>query len=1009
MVRTSSRRAASRRTSSRVAKVVEETRKEKTSGRPTRSSRRGRRASPEPTPAVTTTTTNRKKKASDDEKATVDESEEEEDDDDEDALGNGDVDFSIEYSPKLLKVGAEVFIRNTPNVSIRDKDLVGKKGIIKKVDSSHGKASMWYVVEIYNETAAKTRSSKKANNDNNNNREEFFLANSLVPASMDGSPRNFMPDSEVKAMSGRGRRKKKKNPAEEEGNIALDNVPKKNWIGKQIVFAAGRYEGENAWILGHGSGLVHLIMGDDEPNAAPIIVSRMSKQLVVVPEENEEIEPFEPEEYVGKEGIVNDGYGLDDRAYVANHGNGYLLVQLKGERPYTVLKVKNQFTIDSGNDSIDGAKSAGSKKNKNGNDDDGAEPKSKRRKTSNDEESNEEIAMDVDNKSANNNNSNNNDNGGKKLSLTIRKPKDKKKYKKKDNVHRVKQGSATGSESPITSARNAERERIAKRERDKMKAKEKVLKEQSIKRSSRTTKGQRYNQSTYNNKKSHVQMSERDREDAEAAAQFAAHVSLYHERVRKYMEREIERQKQCGRTDITDALVRIERQFGWDDGDSEDDNGPTYEWENERESDVYDIITEYKCGMCGGPLASLGGACWNIACVRCVLNPGNKKYVAAMAEAAKNGASAPPPPPKAGRKKKKRGRKASPPPPASKEPAGAKLTPSEIEQSLDSANKVSDFQLLAPVYFLGVPKPHPTFPKKKKPSDAYTNRNNVDEEDSYVKMDEKDAKPKEINTGPFTIPDLRKMEEEVKEGEEGSKETTDDALSRRSSRSTTAAIQKEIEKANKPKEKLSLRQKIDYMANVEKLYAPLDTRHDLFNKYEDAAGVPRLYCKESDWQVTRDADFMTANDYIRRQNMLESERQIMYASNFGNIAPLPSGKKYEKYIGTLVSGTIVQTNIEKHTLGPPLHPLDILRSRVAQEKQTERGNQYEELSRRHAALQLLEKGRIEMQAKAMANDEPIPGMETNTSGEQGAIAAAAVVGNQQVNPNAMEVVVDNKS
>jgi hypothetical protein len=111
--------------------VVEETRKEKTSGRPTRSSRRGRRASPEPTPAVTTTT-NRKKKASDDEKATVDESEEEEDDDDEDALGNGDIDFSIEYSPKLLKVGAEVFIRNTPNVSIRDKDLVGKKGTIKK-------------------------------------------------------------------------------------------------------------------------------------------------------------------------------------------------------------------------------------------------------------------------------------------------------------------------------------------------------------------------------------------------------------------------------------------------------------------------------------------------------------------------------------------------------------------------------------------------------------------------------------------------------------------------------------------------------------------------------------------------------------------------------------------------------------------------------------------------------------------------------------------------------------
>ena len=121
-------------------------------------------------------------------------------------------------------------------------------------------------------------------------------------------------------------------------------------------------------------------------------------------------------------------------------------------------------------------------------------------------------------------------------------------------------------------------------------------------------------------------MTERDREDAEAAAQFAAHVSLYHERVRKYMEREIERQKQCGRTDITDALVRIERQFAWDDGDSDDDSGPTYEWENERHprlpidewenarhSAVYDMVVEFKCWACGGPLERRGGTCWNKA------------------------------------------------------------------------------------------------------------------------------------------------------------------------------------------------------------------------------------------------------------------------------------------------------------------------------------------------------------------------------------------------------------
>ena len=69
-------------------------------------------------------------------------------DDQKDGSADDNVDLSIEYSLKLLKVGAEVYIRDTPNSSIRCKELIGKKGTIRKVDGAVGKASTWYLVDI---------------------------------------------------------------------------------------------------------------------------------------------------------------------------------------------------------------------------------------------------------------------------------------------------------------------------------------------------------------------------------------------------------------------------------------------------------------------------------------------------------------------------------------------------------------------------------------------------------------------------------------------------------------------------------------------------------------------------------------------------------------------------------------------------------------------------------------------------------------------------------------------
>ena len=318
---------------------------------------------------------------------------------------------------------------------------------------------------------------------------------------------------------------------------------------------------------------------------------------------------------------------------------------------------------------------------------------------------------------------------------------------------------------------------------------------------SRTTKGQRYNQATYN-KKTHVQMTERDREDAEAAAQFAAHVSLYHERVRKYMEREIERQKQCGRTDITDALVRIERQFAWDDGDSDDDSGPTYEWENERHpplpidewenarhSAVYDMVVEFKCWACGGPLERRGGTCWNKDCPRCPLNAANLKYTSIDGK-------------KVGEKRKH------------EQASSGDSRSADEGTAVQAATKMFDYQLLAPIYFLGVPKPIHFLPVQSKSTNFL--QISEDKNDSAEKMEVDGENTADLEDERI-LPHMRKLEDLKPEETKANEEGDEGVRRRRGSRSNTAALQKELEEAKKPKKRLSLREKIDYMANVEKL------------------------------------------------------------------------------------------------------------------------------------------------------------------------------------------------
>ena len=88
--------------------------------------------------------------------------------------------------------------------------MIGKKGTIRKVDGALGKASTWYLVEVAGVKGSTGEKKRGVSGDL-----LPFLCNSLVPVSLDGSPRNFKPDSEVKAIVRRGRRSRKTDEKEE--------------------------------------------------------------------------------------------------------------------------------------------------------------------------------------------------------------------------------------------------------------------------------------------------------------------------------------------------------------------------------------------------------------------------------------------------------------------------------------------------------------------------------------------------------------------------------------------------------------------------------------------------------------------------------------------------------------------------------------------------------------------------------------------------------------------------
>ena len=67
------------------------------------------------------------------------------------------------------------------------------------------------------------------------------------------------------------------------------------------------------------------------------------------------------------------------------------------------------------------------------------------------------------------------------------------------------------------------------------------------------------------------------------------------------------------------------------------------------------------------------------------------------------------------------------------------------------------------------------------------------------------------------LPTMRNLEDLEPVDTKANEEGDESMRRRRGSRSNTAALQKELEEAKKPKKRLSLREKIDYMANVEKL------------------------------------------------------------------------------------------------------------------------------------------------------------------------------------------------
>ena len=894
-------------------------------------SSRGKAAAPAASRKTVRSSSSRSRRGAQQTNTEVGNKSDEEAEDEEDTKKGAEVDLGIEYLVKLLKVGAEVYIRDTPNVRIREetRKWIGGKGVIKQVMGKQS-PSTFYAVEV-----GETRTAKE---------EIIVLGNSLVPTDLSGTPKNFVPDSELevkessRSRNASGKGKQKRTP--------LENIKVEDWIGKQVVFTQGKYTGENAWILGEGCGLAHLIMGDDDDTKSPpVIVSRSPKQLAVVPEDNPEIEPFNPEDYLQKTGSVTDGYGIGDKGFVSAHGSGYLLVQLMGEKKYTVLKVISQFKLDeqkdaakdkqsggkkslkrpapesdagnanAGNanagkdgdkdkgvastasqskkakhaddkkkadatvkkDSNSGKKKAGKEKSSDtseesddsdsddGSDDtdesddasDDSDEEDSDEEDSDEEDSDEETSEDDKSSEGSLTQSKNASKGGEKREGAGKKASNSTGTP----VKKIKLANAEVSPgSPIDEKRQKEMERIKKREKEKMKAKEKILKEQTMRKSSRSTKGQRYSQNGGTappKPKVFVPLNDRDREEAEAAAQFATHVSMYHDRVRKYMEREIEKQKVCGRTDITDALMRLEREWGWDDGDSEDDSSPTYEWENENKQNkvggpVFDMIQDEVCPKCLIPMERKCGMCWNVGCVA------SPVYASA----------------KGGLKKQ--------------------------QQHADDAKALYMYQTVAPVAWVGTPA-----------------------------MFSRVREGPEHSEQPYTIPPLKSLPEPEPVVEE---EVDPNQRASRSASAPKPEPEKEPE--------MTWREKLDYMAGVNFTKdKPALFFFDTLHKYDDSNGNPCVYSSKSGYQATEDDEEITPAEWARRRHMSEMEMQISEARHILDpIEDIDDSYVITKNPDTVKEGEESYVRISPR---PRLHPLDDLRRRAAEEEQAERLRQYE--------------------------------------------------------------------
>ena len=213
---------------------------------------------------------------------------------------------------------------------------------------------------------------------------------------------------------------------------------------------------------------------------------------------------------------------------------------------------------------------------------------------------------------------------------------------------------------------------------------------------------------------------------------------------------------------------------------------PIDEWENARHSAVYDMVVEFKCWACGGPLERRGGTCWNKDCPRCPLNAANHKYTSIDGK-------------KVG-EKRKHGQASS----------GDSRSADE-GTAVQAATKMFDYQLLAPIYFL-VCLNQFTLPIQSKSTNFL--QISEDKNDSAEKMEVDGENTADLEDE--RILPMRKLEDlkpvETKANEEGD----EGVRRRRGSRSNTRRFRRSW-RGEEAKKRLSLREKIDYMANVEKL------------------------------------------------------------------------------------------------------------------------------------------------------------------------------------------------